>query len=424
MFDRLGHFVVRHRKAILASYIAFIALAGAVGIGVFSNVKSQGYDNPNSESAKVDNMLRDEFKVRDASVVFIVDSPTLISDPATETLIAKLADEVKAEPNVEKVATYWTSGKPESMVSTDGKATVISIYFDQNLDAETASKSAGDLQEKYDGERDGVRIYVAGLQTVYHSINTAIKEDLVKAESIAIPLNILMLLIIFGTAVAAGLPMIVALGSVFGSFLTLFLISQVTDISVFALNLITGLGLGLGIDYALLIVNRFREELHSGHDVETSVAKSVATAGRTVFFSGIAVMLVLASMVLFPQYFLKSFAYAGISVVFFAVLASILGLPAVLALLGHKIDKWKVRKSALVNNDHGGWAKTAQTVMKRPLVFILASVAFLTVLALPATNVKFGQVDDRVLQPSSPVAIAAEVSRNRFDGQAASPVEI
>lgn len=424
MFDRLGHFVVRHRKAILASYIAFIALAGAVGIGVFSNVKSQGYDNPNSESAKVDNMLRDEFKVRDASVVFIVDSPTLISDPATETLIAKLADEVKAEPNVEKVATYWTSGKPESMVSTDGKATVISIYFDQNLDAETASKSAGDLQEKYDGDRDGVRIYVAGLQTVYHSINTAIKEDLVKAESIAIPLNILMLLIIFGTAVAAGLPMIVALGSVFGSFLTLFLISQVTDISVFALNLITGLGLGLGIDYALLIVNRFREELHSGHDVETSVAKSVATAGRTVFFSGIAVMLVLASMVLFPQYFLKSFAYAGISVVFFAVLASILGLPAVLALLGHKIDKWKVRKSALVNNDHGGWAKTAQTVMKRPLVFILASVAFLTVLALPATKVKFGQVDDRVLQPSSPVAIAAEVSRNRFDGQAASPVEI
>ena len=135
-------------------------------------------------------------------------------------------------------------------------------------------------------------------------------------------------------------------------------------------------------------------------------------------------MLVLASMVLFPQYFLKSFAYAGISVVLFAVLASILGLPAVLALLGHKIDKWKIRKSALVNNDHGGWAKTAQTVMKRPLVFILASVAFLTVLALPATNVKFGQVDDRVLQPSSPVAIAAEVSRYRFDGQAASPVEI
>ncbi|MEY4493091.1 MAG: hypothetical protein RL355_440, partial [Actinomycetota bacterium] len=103
MFDRLGHFVVRHRKAILASYIAFIALAGAIGIGVFSNVKSQGYDNPNSESAKVDNMLRDEFKVRDASVVFIVDSPTLISDPVTETLIAKLADDVKAEPNVEKV---------------------------------------------------------------------------------------------------------------------------------------------------------------------------------------------------------------------------------------------------------------------------------------------------------------------------------
>ena len=424
MFDCLGHFVVRHRKAILASYIAFIALAAGIGVGVFSNVKSQGYDNPNSESAKVDNLLRDEFKVRDASVVFIVDSPKAITDPESQAAVTKIANEVKAEPNVEKVVTYWSAGNQASMISTDGKATVISIYFNQDIDSETASNAAGELQSKYDGQRDGMRIYVAGLQTVYHSINTAIKEDLVKAESIAIPLNIVMLLIIFGTAVAAGLPMIVAVGSIFGSFLTLFAISQLTDISVFALNLITGLGLGLGIDYALLIVNRFREEIHAGRDVETAVAKAVSTAGRTVVFSGIAVMLVLASMVLFPQYFLKSFAYAGISVVLFAVLASVLALPAVLAMLGHKVDKWKIRKSALVTKEHGGWAWTARTVMKRPLVFIVAAVGLLSILALPATNVKFGQVDDRVLQPSSPVAIAAEVSSQRFDGQAASPVEI
>lgn len=424
MFDRIGHFVVRHRKSIVAFYLVFIVISGAIGTGVFKNVKSQGYDNPNSESAKVDNLLRDEFKVRDASVVFIIDTPTGATDDSSVKFVSNLATQLASEPNVETVVTYWTAGKPDSMLSKDGKATVVSIYFDRELDPELASNSAGDLQKKYDGTRDGNRIYVAGLQTVYYSINNYIKEDLVKAESIAIPLNILMLLIIFGTAIAAGLPMIVALGSVFGSFLTLFAISQATDISVFSLNLITGLGLGLGIDYALLIVNRYREELHAGHDVESSVAKAVATAGRTVFFSGLAVMLVLASMVLFPQYFLKSFAYAGISVVLFAILASIFALPAVLGLLGHKVDKWKVRKGALVTKEAGAWSVVARTVMRRPLTFILSATALLSLLALPAANVKFGQVDDRVLPPSSDISVAAEVSRTRFDGQAATPIEI
>jgi RND superfamily putative drug exporter len=424
VFERIGRFVVRQRKSILATYLVFIIAAGVIGVGVFKNVKSQGYDNPNSESAKVEALLKDEFKVRENSVVFIVDTPTDVSDPTTAVEVTKIADEVAKEPNVERVVTYWSAGKQESMVSTDGKATVVTIYFPKEIDAELAANTAGELQDKYDGSRGDTHIYVVGLQTVYHSINTQIKEDLVKAESIAIPLNIIMLLIIFGTAVAAGLPMIVALGSILGSFLTLFAISQFTDISVFALNLITGLGLGLGIDYALLIVNRFREEIHAGNPIELSVAKTVSTAGRTVFFSGLAVMLVLGSMMLFPQYFLKSFAYAGISVVFFAILASIFALPALLAVLGKNVDRWKIRKSALVTKDDGAWAWIARTVMQRPIFFIISTVALLSLFALPAANVKFGQVDDRVLPPTAPVAIAAEVSRSRFDGQAATPIEI
>lgn len=424
MFHRIGLHVVRRRKRILASYLVFIAIAGAVGVGVFGNMKSQGYDNPASESARVDQLLRNDFQVRDASVVFIVDLPESATTPASQETVSALAQEVSAAPNVESVITYWTAGQPASMLSSDGKATVISIYFDKHLDAESASSLAGEFQDKYDGTRGDARIYVAGLETVYHAINTTIQDDLVKAESIAIPLNIVMLLIIFGTAVAAGLPMVVALGSIAGSFFTLFMISQVTDISVFALNLITGLGLGLGIDYALLIVNRFREEIHAGNDVESSVVVTVATAGRTVFFSGLAVMLVLSSMVLFPQYFLKSFAYAGISVVFFAIVASIFALPAVLAMLGHNVDKLTIRRSALVTQDHGGWAWIARTVMKRPALFSLAAIALLTVFAIPAANVKFGQVDDRVLPPTSPVAVAAAESRERFEGQAGTPVEI
>ena len=423
-FNRIGQLVVRFPKLILAIYLIFIAAAGALGFGVFGNVKSQGYDDPNSDSAQVDILLRDEFKVRENSVVFIVDNKTSITDPATEKVVSEIAAEVAKEENVDQVNTYWTSGKPDSMVSLDGKATVISIYFDKGIDPETATKTAGELQEKYDGERGDTRIYVAGIQTVFFAINDQIKRDLIKAESIAIPLNIVMLMIIFGTAVAAGLPMVVAVGSIFGSFLTMFAISQFTDVSVFAMNLITGLGLGLGIDYALLIVNRFREEIHAGRDVTESVIKTINTAGRTVFFSGLAVMLVLASMILFPQYFLKSFAYAGVSVVFFAVLASIFALPAVLALLGHNVDKWKVRKSSLVTKEDGAWSVIARTVMRRPLIFILASVALLSFFAYPAKDVKFGQVDDRVLPPTSPVVVAADASRGRFDGQASTPIEI
>lgn len=424
MFSRIGLLVVRFPKVILAIYLIFIAASAAVGFGVFNNVKSQGYDNPSSDSAKVDTLLRDDFKVRENSVVFIVDTPTAVNDPATEKVVTEIANEVAQQEYVDRVATYWSTGMQASMVSVDGKATVISIYFDEGIDPETATKTAGELQAKFDGPRGDTQIYVAGIQTVFFAINDQIKSDLVKAESIAIPLNIVMLLIIFGTAVAAGLPMIVALGSILGSFLTLFAISQFTDISVFALNLITGLGLGLGIDYALLIVNRFREEIHAGRDVAQSVTKTIATAGRTVFFSGVAVMLVLASMILFPQYFLKSFAYAGISVVFFAIMASLFALPAVLALLGHRVDKWRIRKSALITKEDGAWSVIARTVMRRPLVFILASVALLSVFAYPAKDVKFGQVDERVLPPTSPVVVAADVSRTRFDGQAATPIEL
>jgi RND superfamily putative drug exporter len=218
--------------------------------------------------------------------------------------------------------------------------------------------------------------------------------------------------------------MIVALGSVLGSFLTLFALTQVTDVSIFALNLVTGLGLGLGIDYALLIVNRFREELHAGQSVEDSVQKTVASAGRTVFFSGLAVTLVLASLVVFPQYFLKSFAYAGVSVVIFAVLASLFALPAVLAMVGTRIDKYAVRKAVKQTKDDGAWAWLARNVMKRPLIVITGTLIVLAGISMPALSANFGQVDDRVLPKDNPAAISSAVLRDRFNGQQTTPIEV
>ena len=396
-------------------------VAGVIGSGMFGSLKSQGYDDLNSDSATVDQLLKSDFDTRDASAILVIDTFASIDDPESVAAANDLLTNVAKEENIESIVSYWNTGQ-ESLKSYDGNAGLALVYFEAGLDTEQAAATAKVIQDTYDKESAGTRAYVGGIEVLYEAINSQIKGDLLIAEAIAIPLNVLMLLFVFGAAVAAGLPMVVALGSIAGSFFVLYIITQFTDVSVFALNLITGLGLGLGIDYALLIVNRFREELARTNDVNASVIKTVTTAGRTVFFSGLTVALVLASMILFPQYFLKSFAYAGVGVVLFAVLASMIALPAVLALLGHRVDKWKIRRGDLSPKDSGAWSTLATAVMKRPILVIVGTVTMLVFLASPALDAKFSQVDDRVLPASNPAAIASDQIRERFDSQI--PVEV
>lgn len=422
MFQSLGNFVVKHRKRVLISYLITVLLTGVIGAGMFGSLKSQGYDDLGSDSAAVDMILKDDFNATDASILLVIDTGKSVDDPASITAADKIMQDLAAEDNVESVVSYWNSGNLSDFKSKDGNAGLVLVYFDSEISDEEAAATALNLQTKYDQTQSDTRTYVGGIEVLYNSINTQIENDLKKAELIAVPLNIVMLLIVFGAAVAAGLPMIVALGSITGSFFVLYILTQFTDVSIFALNLITGLGLGLGIDYALLIVNRFREELARTNDVAASITRTVATAGKTVFSSGITVALVLASMLLFPQYFLKSFAYAGVSVVLFAVLASVVALPAVLAMLGHKVDKGKIRRGDLQPKETGAWSWLAANVMKRPVVIATGTITILLALASPALNANFSQVDDRVLPASNPAAIASDQLRMRFENQV--PIEI
>lgn len=421
MFETIGQFVVRHRKGVFAGYSISILVAGVIGAGMFGSLKSQGYDDLGSDSAAVDRLLRSDFDTRDASAILSIDTFASIDDPKSVKAANDLLTKVAAEANVESIVSYWSTSQP-SMKSFDGNAGIALVYFDKGLDPEQAATTAKHIQDTYDKESAGTRVYVGGIEVLYESINGQIKHDLTIAEAIAIPLNILMLFFVFGAAIAAGLPMVVALGSITGSFFVLYVITRFTDVSIFALNLITGLGLGLGIDYALLIVNRFREELARTDDVAASVIKTVSTAGRTVFFSGLTVTLVLASMLMFPQYFLKSFAYAGVSVVLFAVLASLIALPATLALLGRNVDKFKVRRGDLKPKESGAWSTLATGVMKRPVLVIVGTVTILVALASPALDAKFSQVDDRVLPASNRAAIASDQIRTRFEPRI--PVEV
>jgi len=220
------------------------------------------------------------------------------------------------------------------------------------------------------------------------------------------------------------MPLVVGVSAILGAFFILYLFTLFTDVSIYALNLTTGMGLGLGIDYALLMVNRFREELHHGKNVEDSIITTLKTAGKTVFYSGLTVFVTLLSLTFFPLPFLKSFGYAGVSVVALAVAGALFGLPPILAMVGSKVDKGVVRKSAITPKEDGRWAQTARMVMRRPVAIVLLALIVLGVLASPLKNIAFSQGDSRMLPASNPAAIATAVQAERFSGQTGNPVEI
>ena len=280
------------------------------------------------------------------------------------------------------------------------------------------------MQEKYDGKFENLTIYASGTGVFAHSINSKIADDLKLSESISIPLTFILLVFVFGGLVASAMPLLVGVSAILGSFLVIYLLTLFTGVSVFALNLITGLGLGLGIDYSLLIVNRFREELHAGKSVDEAIKRTVATAGKTVFYSGLTIVITLASLMLFPLMFLKSFGYAGVTVVIMAVLGSLVALPALLAILGNRIDKAVVRKSAITPKEDGRWAQTARFVMRKPVSVVVLCLIALGVFAAPITNIVFSQVDSRVLPASNPAAYASQLITERFPGQEGNPIEI
>jgi len=419
----LGRTLFRRRKGVLAGFIVATIAAGVIGSLVFARLEGGGYSDPNSDSSKAATYLTDTFKVKDPAIIFIIDAGKSVADPAVAAEVAPIEADLRARSGVANTLSYWSAGGAKQLVSEDGNAAYLFIYGTE-ADLTSLDKLAAELQKKYDGEVGNLRIYVGGFSSFNNAINERISSDLKFAEAISIPLTFLFLLFVFGGLIASAMPVVVAVSAILGAFLILYLISLATGVSIFALNLVTGLGMGLGIDYSLLIVNRFREELHSGKSVEEAVAQTVETAGRTVFFSGITVMISLASLMFFPQMFLKSFGYGGVAVVAIAILGALIPLPAILALLGTKIDKFVVRKSAITPKEDGRWAHTARFVMKRPVVVVFLSLLILGTIASPIKDIVFSQVDTRVLPASDKAAIAAKVGLEKFPGEQANPIEI
>ena len=425
MFEKLGHVIFKRRKSAVILFIVGILVAGGFGSLAFNRLDSGGYSDPNSDSYKVYTYLTEELKLSDPAVVIIVDSgSTDVTDPVVAQKGIALEKKIAQEEGVTKTLSYWTSGGEATLKSNDGKAAFILVYGDGEAFTPESQKLGKVMQEKYDGSYEGLTLYAGGVGVVGHAITKKISDDLKIAELISIPLTFILLVLVFGALAASAMPLIVGVAAILGAFFILYLFTLFTTVSIYALNLTTGMGLGLGIDYALLMVNRFREELHRGKNVEDSIVTTMATAGKTVFYSGMTVLVTLLSLTFFPLPFLKSFGYAGVSVVALAVIGALFGLPPIMALLGNRIDKGVVRKSAITPKEDGRWAKTARLVMKRPVSAVVLSMVILGIMAAPITNIKFSQGDSRMLPADNKAAFATALQAERFPGQTGTPIEI
>lgn len=416
----LSNFVIRHSKLSLFGFIALVLLSLIGGFQAFGNLKGGGYNDPGSDSEKVTQMLTKDFGQTDPEVVLVADMGRSVDDVQSAAYGDLITAELAKTDGVKTVSSYYSLGRTPTLKSKDGTAVYFFAKLSDNAKTAVVSKN---IQDAFSGQHFGATIYVAGWGPITSEINHTIEGDLTKAESVAIPVTLLLMIFVFGSVIAAGLPLMIAGLTILGSFFFIWLASLFTDTSTFSVNLVTGLGLGLGIDYALLMVSRYREERAKNQDVSTAVQTTLMSAGRTVFFSGVTVALVMISMNFFPQYFLKSFAYAGLVAVFIAVAAALLALPAMLNLLGDGINKWPLFKHR-PQKDDGVWSKLAKFVMKRPVAIILASVLALGSLGALGMNVKLGQVDDRILPTNNRVVLATDQIRNRFDGREGSPIEI
>ena len=416
---RFGAAIVRFRWPVLIAYLIAMAVFGVFGIQVFGAMKSEGFNDPASDSSRVAAMLSDDFGARQPAAILAIQTPSGVDTDAAS--VTDLLEQVTATEGVSEVVSYWSTGGAPAFRGMDGRTGQALVFAKDGADLEELGAR---ITADFEGPQGTLQVYAFGGKIIGNAFNDTITGDLARAESIAIPVTALLLLFVFGSVVAAGLPFLVAGGTILGSFLVLFLVSRATDVSVFALNLVTGLGLALGIDYALLIINRFREELRAGRSAPDAVAATVGSAGRTVFVSGITVAVALASLLIFPQYFLRSFAYAGIAVSLLAILGALTAIPALLAILGPRVNRLKVRRGDLAPKEDGGWARLARFVMRRPWPVLIAAIALLLVLAAPALNAVFGQVDERALPPGHPVAQAGQVLREQFPGNEGSPYQV
>ncbi|MGW0535641.1 MMPL family transporter [Streptomyces sp. NPDC003032] len=395
MFNKLSALATGRRKLVLVLSLLFCVVAGGLGASVGTKLSTGGYDVPSAQSTQANDILSKRFGTGEPNLVLLVTTPEGADDADTVRKGTELTNKLAAETGVQEAVSYWTLGRAPSLRGEKAGSALVLAHLkgDEDEVGEHLDKIRPHFEEGY----QGLEVWFGGRAEAYRELNEQTRNDLLLAESLIFPVTLILLIFVFRGVIAALLPLALGVVAIIGTLAVLRLLVEVADVSVFAMNLATGLGLGLGIDYSLFVVSRYREELGKGAAVNDAIAVSLGTAGRTIFYSAITVALSLSALLLFPMYFLRSFAYAGIAVVAFAALSALVLLPALLATIGPRINKWSWRRKKTKPVESGFWHRLAMVVMRRPVPMATAVIAVLLLLGSPFLGIKLNLADERTL---------------------------
>lgn len=428
MLEQVTRFAIRSPRLVLLAVGFLVLAAGLFGAHAPEVLSAGGFQDPGSESAQAGKVLVDKLHQGDMPYILSLTSPDGINSPVAHRVGTELVAELKRENFVATVVSPWTvpSAAAASLVSKDGKSGLIVAGL---TGGDTkAQKYAQQLSDRLAHDQDGITVKAGGAAYSQAQITAQTKQDLVTMESIALPVSFIALAWIFGGLVAAALPLVVGICAIVGTMAILRIATYFTDVSIFALNLTTAMGLALAIDYTLLIISRYRDELADGSARDDALLRAVMTAGRTVLLSALTVGLSLATLVLFPLSFLRSFAFASLPVTALAAVSSVVVAPALIVLLGDRLDMWSLRtrnrqKPAKAITEHFLYRSTDR-VMRRAAPVGLMVVVFLLALGYPFLSLRPGTSDDRVLPTSLSSRQVGDSIRNSYADDPAGNITI
>jgi RND superfamily putative drug exporter len=422
MLGRYGDLIFRRARLTLVLAVVTLLGAAVLAMGAFGKLQIGGFQDPSAQSTQAEELIDSQFG-GETNLVLLVHAETgTVDSPPVRTAGQELARALSTEPDIRNVVSYWQSNSPP-LKSKDGTEALVLAHVTGN-DNELGDRAAA-IIDKYGADQPAISVRAGGNAAISNDLPAEVSRSLALAEGIAIPLTLLLLVLAFGSLVAAALPLVIGLVAILGTFAELFVLGSLTDVSVFSINLTTALGLGLGIDFALLMVSRFREQLAAGDEVRAAVVRTVETAGRTVIFSAATVAAALAAMLVFPLFFLRSFAYAGIGVVALTAVAALVIVPALLSVLGHRVERGRVPG---IRSNRGSaspvWGRIARGVLRRPVVATVPVLAGLLLAASPLLGISFGTPDEGVLPADTNSRQVADALRTNFAGNDAAAIDV
>ncbi|MGA7050090.1 MAG: MMPL family transporter [Mycobacterium sp.] len=421
MLDALARSTTAAPKFVLSIALLLMAVAAVIGAPAANKLSTGGFADPSAESTKATRLLADKFHIGGDQLILLVRAREGIDTPAPHKFVEQLVAQLRAADHVTTVVSPWDSPDPVAAgeVSRDKRSALIVVGLEGG--ESRSAVYAAELARRFAGEHDGgTTVLAGGAGVVSAEINEQARRDLSLSEAIALPISFAVLVWVFGGVVAAMIPLTVGCFAILGSMAIIGLLAEVTTVSTFALNVSAGMGLALAIDYSLLIVSRYREEIGAGLEPEEAIRRTMRTAGHTVTYSAVTVGLCLSATSLFPMYALRTLAYGGVAVVVFAALASLVVAPAIILVTAKRITKGRAPRHRSPN----AWYRWARAVMRRPTKMIVATAVPLLLVASPFLNARLGLPDERILPPTSRVSQLGKEIRANFNQNLNSTVQV